>query len=414
MTKKRQIFIIAICWVAYTLAQLGRYNYSSNVTLVMDKFAVDHAVAGIPSTFFFFAYGIGQILVGMFCHKFNRKILVVSALTLSGIMNFIVFFGAPFVSIKYIWLINGFAQANLWPVIILIIRENVEPERMAAAGIVMSTSSTGGKFAAIGICALFAINTDIFMYCFLAAGILLFTVAALFLFALGDIKKPEKTERNAAVRRQAETKKKTDKHSVILLILLGVFALNCYAISGGLQSWIPSILKESYGLSDAISIFMSVLLPLFTLSVAVISPYLNKKFGNYIVTSLAAFVSGAILIIGVLLFIGVHWLPVIILFTLESIAMGLVANTTTVQVPLTFKGKFDAGFLAGYLNGACYIGMSLNTYVLGAMADSSGWTGALVLLIAIAAFSALLAAIYLIFAKKNKVYAAEEQSAAAH
>lgn len=61
---------------------------------------------------------------------------------------------------------------------------------------------------------------------------------------------------------------------------------------------------------------------------------------------------GAILITGVVLLIDVHWLPVMMLFTVEAICMGIVSNTTTVQVPLTFKGKFDAGFLAVFLNGA--------------------------------------------------------------
>ena len=147
---------------------------------------------------------------------------------------------------------------------------------------------------------------------------------------------------------------------------------------------------------------MSIFLPLFTLSVAFISPYLYKKLKNYVLISLIAFVTGAILIAGVLLLLDASWIPVIILFTMEAITMSIVSNTTTVQVPLTFKGKFDAGFLAGYLNGACYIGMAIATYVLGYMADASGWTGAFILLICIAAVSALLALIYLIFNKKKK------------
>ncbi|MBR0190159.1 MAG: hypothetical protein IJQ23_07220, partial [Clostridia bacterium] len=61
MTKRREIFLIIICWFSYTLAQLGRYSYGSNVTLIMDKFAVEHATASLPATLFFFAYGVGQI-----------------------------------------------------------------------------------------------------------------------------------------------------------------------------------------------------------------------------------------------------------------------------------------------------------------------------------------------------------------
>ena len=415
MTKKREIWLIVICWISYTVAQLGRYSYNSNFTLLKEHFSINDAAVALPSTLFFFAYGVGQIFVGIFCHKFNRKLLVVSALIISGALNLVIFFGADFFTIKYIWLLNGFVQANLWPVLLLILRENVSPKRIVTAGVVVSTASTGGKFAAIGVCAIFAIDTSIFMYCFFAAGVLLLTVAILFLFATGKIKGAGDNEFTVAGQEPAvpveNPKTKADAKSIILLLLLCEFGLACCAITGGLaccaitgglQSWVPAILKESYGLSDALSIFMSILLPLFTLSVVVISPYLYKKLKNYVFISLLAFVVGAILITGVLLLLDVSWIPVIILFTIEAVVMGIVSHTTTVQVPLTFKGKFDAGFLAGFLNGSCYIGTAAATYALGYIADASGWTGAFILLIAIAAFSALLAVIYLIFDKKGK------------
>ena len=404
MTKRREMFLIVICWLSYTLAQLGRYSYSSNITLIMDRFAVGHADASLPATLFFFAYGIGQICIGFLCHKFNRKILVVSALVVSGVINLIIFFGASFLTVKYLWLLNGFVQANLWPVLLLILRENISVQRIATAGIVMSMASTGGKFAAIGVCAIFAIDTSAFMYCFFTAGILLFIVAIMFLFFTGNIKKPEVVIKTGKTEDQA-SKQKVDKKTVILLLLLGEFALACYAITGGLQSWVPAIIKENYGKSDALSIFMSILLPLFTFPVAFIAPYLFKKLKNYVLVSLLSFVLGAILITCVLIFLEAGWLPVMILFVIESISMGIVSNTTTVQVPLTFKGKFDAGFLAGFLNGSCYVGTAVATYILGYIADASGWTGAFILLICIAAVSALLGLVYLIFSKKeiNKI-----------
>lgn len=400
MSRKRENFLMIICWVAYMVAQLGRYSYSSNINLIMDKFAIEHAEASLPATFFFFAYGIGQILVGLFCHKVNRKILVVSALLISAIMNFLIFFGAEFMTIKHLWLLNGFAQANLWPVLMLIIRENVSSERISTASVIMATASTGGKFASIGICAIFAINTSAFMYCFFTAGLLLFVVALLFLFTTGKIKGAEIKQKVEV--QEEKIKQKVDVKSVVLLLLLGEFSLVCFAVTGGLQQWVPSIIKESYGFSDALSIFMSLLLPLFTLSVAFISPYLYKKLKNYVFISLLFFAIGAILIVGVLLFLDISWIVVMVLFTMEAIAMGIISNTTTVQVPLTFKGKFDAGFLAGFLNGACYIGTAIATYALGYLADISGWTLAFIVLISVSVFSAILAGIYLVFSKRTR------------
>ena len=279
MSKKKEIFLIAICWIAYTVAQLGRYSYGSNVTLIIDKFGVEHAEASLPATLFFFAYGIGQIAVGLFCNKFNRKLLVVAGLAVSGAINLVIFFGAEFITIKYLWLLNGFVQANLWPVMLLIIRENVSERMMETAGMIMATASTGGKFAAIGVCAIFAINKELFMYCFFTAGILLIAVAALFAFTTGKIKKPELSARVLKLEQDGQ-KPKADGKSIVLLLLLGEFSLASYAVAGGLQQWVPSIVKENYGMSDAVSIFMSILLPLFTLPVAVISPFLYRKLKN--------------------------------------------------------------------------------------------------------------------------------------
>lgn len=402
LSNKRQILIVVICWLAYVLALLGRYSYSSNVTLIMEKFSIEHAEASLPATLFFFAYGLGQILIGFFCHKYNRRLLIIFALVTSGIINIIIYLGAEFNTIKYLWLLNGLAQANLWPVFLLILRENISKKNIGAVTIVMATASTGGKFAAIGVCAIFAINTSLFMYCFLTAGIISILAATLFFSLTKGIKKPEKKLKRETIKEEKAPKEKVDKKSIILLLLLSEFSLASYAISGGLQSWVPSILKECYNLSDSLSIFMSVFLPLFTLSVAVISPFLIKILKNHILIAFLSFILGAILIFLVYLFLNVNWVLVITLFTVEAILMGIISNTTTVQVPLTFEGKFDAGFLAGFLNGACYIGMATATYVLGAMADKGGWTYAFILLIVIAVSSAILALLYLIITKPRK------------
>ena len=115
---------------------------------------------------------------------------------------------------------------------LLILRENLSPERTTFASVVMATASTGGKFIAIGVCAIFAIDKSIFMYCFLTAGILLFAVAAVFLFATGRIKGV--TAKEKTISPQENDKTKAHKKSIILLVVLGEFSLASYAIAGAL------------------------------------------------------------------------------------------------------------------------------------------------------------------------------------
>ena len=69
---------------------------------------------------------------------------------------------------------------------------------------------------------------------------------------------------------------------------------------------------------------------------------------------------------------------------------------------LQYLTGINAGFLAGVLNGACYLGSAIATYALGAMADKGGWTYALIFLIIITSLSAIFALIYLIYERIYK------------
>ncbi|MBO4262621.1 MAG: MFS transporter [Clostridia bacterium] len=401
MTRRKDIFLLILCWVIYTLAQLGRYSYSSNTSLIIDKFGIDHAPAAVPSTAFFFAYGIGQIVVALVCGKYNTRIMVSLALVVSGACNAAVFFCTQFAPITYLWLVNGFAQANLWPVLLLVLRRKLSPSMLTIAGIVMSTASTGGRFAAIGVCALFAIDPSMFTYSFLLAALLSLSVAVIWFIFVGDSRTKEVGQ--VAIEEKKQEKKPTSSgRFVFILLVFAEFSCVSYAVSGGLQQWVPSILKEVFHMEDWAAILLSVFLPLFTVSVAFISPLLYNIFKNYVVVSLISFILGGIVVAVMTAVMKVNWLPLMITFVFEAICMGIVSNSTTVQVPLTLEGKWSAGFLAGILNGSCYLGSALSSYVLGKTADTVGWTGAFTILFGLILISAVLALIYLIYERRHK------------
>ena len=67
--KVSQNVIIVMCWLVYSFAYLGRYSYNANITLIIDDYGVTKAQAGLVATFFFFAYGIGQIFNGILSNR---------------------------------------------------------------------------------------------------------------------------------------------------------------------------------------------------------------------------------------------------------------------------------------------------------------------------------------------------------
>ena len=66
---KASTLLILLCWLVYACSYMGKVNYAANINQVMIFYQVDHSSAGLVSTFFFFAYGIGQVFNGVFCRK---------------------------------------------------------------------------------------------------------------------------------------------------------------------------------------------------------------------------------------------------------------------------------------------------------------------------------------------------------
>lgn len=399
--------LIFICWLVYTIAQIGRHSYSSNTTLIIEKYEVSHVAASLPTTFFFFAYGIGQIITGIFCSKYNKRFVISGALAVSAVCNILLFLQIDFVYVKYIWLINGLAQANIWPVVVLTIGENISEEYKAKSAFWLSTASMGGTFLSYAIGSAFAIRKELFVYTFLVSGIALGCVAFLWFFSIRlpkSVVSVEKAEPGTEL-----SKNKTSWGTVLLLGLFGELSLAGFAISGGLRQWVPSIMKEMYGLEDWMAILVTVLLPLFSIPNALISQYLYKKLNNFVLSVGIMFALAILLFVALILLIETSWVCVLFLFIALTMSMGVITNTLTVQVPLYMQDKANAGFLAGFLNGCCYVGSALSTYGLGLIADEGDWMGVFLLLLGITIISATLAFAYFYIekAKGKKIVKSE-------
>ena len=398
-----QKYLIGICWLVYTIAQIGRYSYSSNTTLIIDKYGISHAEAGLPATFYFLAYGIGQIITGLFCSRYNKRYVISVALIISTLCNLLLFFQIDFVYIKYIWGINGLAQANLWPVLLLTIGQNIDESRKSTAAFWMSTATTGGTFLSYALGSMFAIQKELFYYAFLVSGIMLAFAAVIWFLTTKNIdnKAYIQEKNNDAIEGDNRKQNKISWGTILLFGLFAEFAMMSLAISGGLRQWVPSIMKEIYMLDDAMAIFVTILLPLFSIPNALISDFLYKRFGNFVLTIGGMFAVSVLLLLLLLGVMDVSWILVMFLFVLLTMSMGIIQNQLTVQVPLYMQDKANAGFLAGFLNGSSYIGNALSTYGLGLIADHSGWTGVFMLLTGISLVSSVLALIYLIVHKQK-------------
>ena len=58
---KLQVWLIFMCVFAYTVSCVSRYSYNANIVAIREYYGADNASAGLAGTFYFFAYGAGQV-----------------------------------------------------------------------------------------------------------------------------------------------------------------------------------------------------------------------------------------------------------------------------------------------------------------------------------------------------------------
>ncbi|MBP5245343.1 MAG: MFS transporter [Clostridia bacterium] len=400
MKEKRisQNTIIILCWLIYSMAYLGRYSYNANITLIIDSYGVTKAQAGLVATFFFFAYGVGQVINGILSSRYNKRILFPTVLLVSSAINLALYFGAPFFSIKYLWLINGFAQSCLWSGIVSVISKTVDDAHLGRAMLLLSTTTCVGTIAAYSSSSLFAFLNN-FRLAFLFGAAVMTLLGVIWFCVYGkdlEIYRMEKEKENTGGRKGAM------RGFIVLMMFLGFVSVIHNIVKDGLTTWVPEILKDRYGLPDSLSILLTVVLPILGIFGALISLKLNKYIKNFLLLISLLF---AVSTVGIAFIAGVPAMNVVlavILFGVVVCMMHGINNVVTSFAPLKLRDVVDSGKMAGILNGCCYAGSTVSSYALGKIADVGGWQTVLNILVILSLCSIVVGIIGSRFGRNEK------------
>ena len=148
-------FLIFLCWLTYSVSYLGKVNYSANITQIVDFYNVTKAEAGIAPTLFFFAYGVGQVINGILCKRYNLRWVIFGSLFASSAINLIIAITPSFTIIKWLWLLNGFALSMLWPSLIRLLSENLSKRHLGKSTAAMGTTVAVGTLTIYSLSSLY-------------------------------------------------------------------------------------------------------------------------------------------------------------------------------------------------------------------------------------------------------------------
>ena len=393
--------ITLLCWFVYATSYIGKLSYSANIPSMILTFGVSMADAGLVSSFFFFAYGIGQVVNGILCKHYPLKYVLAASLTVASAMNLLLAVVPNFGAFKIFWLINGVAMSFLWTGLIRLLSETLSKQDIGRAVLLMGTTVATGTFIVYGLSSLLT-ALGVFRLTFYIATGLLALAMIVWLLLYDRLVLPLRAEREAERGTEAPeaaalpSERRGGGHSIALLFaVLALFAVINNFVKDGLTTWTPKILADLYATPEWLSILLTLLLAAMAVLGAMVAMRTQRLTHDFVVTCTVFYLTSALLIGGVILLLSTPLIPVTVAaFAIVSCLMAAVNNVITSMMPLRLKDRVNSGRMAGLLNGFCYLGSTLTSYGLGAIAGGLGWSAVLYVLLGVSALAGVVGLLY--------------------
>ncbi|MEE1138306.1 MAG: MFS transporter [Acutalibacteraceae bacterium] len=395
---KKENKIIFICWLAYTAAYVGRLNFNASIVAIISDLGVTKADAGLVSSFFFFAYGAGQLVNGILSKRYNARVMIFISLICSAVFNLLMPLTGSISAMKFIWMGNGIVQSVLWSTLIKTLSDYVSDKKLPKAIVAMSTTVALGTLVAYGISSL-SVNFGTWQAVFYIASIVLIISAFIWITLFGNA--PEKLEQAEAVKGE---KIKTPGIVLLALFITAFAGIANGFIKDGINTWVPSVLYEEFGVSQSFSILLTLFLPMVSTMGAAIAKKIHEKIPSHACMNFIFYAFSALLCGGILLSLKIHSIVAVMLcFVCVACGMAMINNVITSMFALDYRRLLNAGFAAGLLNTFCYVGSTVTSYSLGAVAQSSGWNAVFLIMLGVCGCAAAICLIGIISENKMKV-----------
>ncbi len=388
-------------WLVYATSYLGKVNYSANITQIITHFGVTKSEAGLVPTMFFFAYGAGQVINGLLCKHYPIRWMIPGSLLVSATINLIVGLTPNFAIIKWLWMVNGFALSVLWPCLIRLSSESFSQKSLSKSVLALGTTVASGTLVIYGLSAFFATFNG-FRLAFYAAALADTAVAVFWFFSFRKLQSRALSEKNSEVL--PENAPQEQKQTILrprlvwtMVVVLCLFAVGCNLMKDGLNTWVPSILKDTYGFDDSIAIFLTLFLPIMAIFGTFFAVFLHKKIADFVSHCLVLFLLMGVLIGGILWSLDAHQAAVMLLcLIVTSLLASSMNNVITSMFPMYMRGSVNSGMVAGVVDGFCYLGSAISSYGLGSVAENHGWAATFWLLLGVCGVTAVIWTVYIV------------------
>lgn len=391
----------------YLLIYLGRYNYSTLISYLVDGQILTKSESGLITSVFFFVYAIGQLIFGMIGDKRSPYKMILLGTSVAALANFVMFFCRTYIPMLMAYTVNALAQSMVFAPLMSIFSTNIM-EQHRSKGLNYFTIAAPMSLIIVNLLIILFDALSNYYLIYLFSGTTLLAVSVYWYFL----------SQKAAANLVAEVREEQPEENIeqvnplkILWISGMVFfsvSIICRGmIDNGTSTWVPTMLMETYNTTPAFSQFRTMFLSVGSILGSYAGIFVLKKLKCEVKTSIFFFAC-IMLPLGALLFMEKFSITVsVILLFMVYLFKTAFFQMTNIRVPARFGNIGKASLFSGILNFIAAIGFTLSGYVFGFIAENYGWTANIIAWLSLSALAIIFSLITLpkwrAFLNKNKL-----------
>lgn len=373
ITEKKYINIFVFLFVAvYFVSYITRINYGAVLVEIIAEKGITKTAASWVVTGSSITYGIGQLISGYLGDRIKPHWLIFTGLVTTSAMNFVFPF-CSYSAMIFVWCINGFAQAMMWPPIVKSLTSYLTNEEYKKSSIKVSWGSSFGTIAVYLLVPVIIGKSSwesVFFICGMCAVVMAVVIMASYEKLTKHVTLVEETQNV----KQTQDKKGFGGAIVVIFILAAIGIILQGILRDGITTWMPTYISEVYHLGSEISILTGVVLPIFS----IISFQLTSMIYR-------SFIRNEFVCAGVIFFVGFVAATILALSNNSSAVLSVAMSALVTgcmhgvnvmlicMLPPYFEKYGKVSLMSGALNACTYVGAAISTYGMALISEKLGW-----------------------------------------
>ena len=371
--------LCVLCPLIYFASYLTRKDYGVIMTAIIESEGMTDDVAGLIETLALISYGVGQVVSGVLGDKFKPQNIIICGLSTTIACNVMM----PLCPNNYlreaVWFINGFAQSMLWPPLVRIMAETMDPKTYSRVCANVNVAGIGGTiflYLSYPLIWQKLFGASGWRCTFFSSAVICGVILAVWIFGFRSIRTDERVvfAKNRAKPDETGGGKKLNARIVLgsgfVFIALGIVLQGM--LRDGITDWDPKMIADTFGITADKAILKAVILPVIGVISLKLVGFINERYVKDEVKGAGVSFIMALACITVLFFF--HDKNEYLTLALSAVSVGLMHAINFFLiciVPLKFEKYGVVSTMSGIINSLTYVGSAAALYGFGYVSEAT-------------------------------------------